>query len=182
MAIKPVLRMGNPKLLRIAEPVTNFDTQELHTLIEDMQETQKAKNGVGIAAPQIDVNLQVIAFGFDKNPRYPNQKPIPSSVLINPEIKIMTDETEELWEGCLCVPGLRGLVKRYTCVHYRGYDPKGNLIEGEAKGFHARILQHETDHLKAILFPARVPNLQMFGFEEELAGTIEAFYAQRNKS
>ena len=166
--IKPVLRMGDPVLFKRAEPVTQFDTPELHALLQDMDDTMRSKNGAGIAAPQIGVSLQVVIFGVGANPRYPDAEEVPYTVLINPTLEPVGAETEEGWEGCLSVPGMRGVVPRYTQLRYRGFDQFGNAVDRTVSGFHARVVQHETDHLLGILYPMRVRDLRNFGFNEEL--------------
>jgi peptide deformylase len=168
VAIKPVLRMGDPVLYQVAEKVTEFDTPELHALIQDMYDTMSAMNGAGIAAPQIGVSLQVVMFGVGKNPRYPDAEEVPFTVLINPELTPLDDAQEEGWEGCLSVPGMRGLVPRYQSLHYRGFDPQGNVIDRTASGFHARVVQHECDHLFGILYPMRIRDMTKFGFNDVL--------------
>jgi len=166
--IKHVLRMGDPILFKQAEPITQFDTPELHALLQDMDDTMRSKNGAGIAAPQIGVSLQVVIFGVGANPRYPDAEQVPYTVLINPSLEPIGAEMEEGWEGCLSVPGMRGVVPRYGQLRYRGYDQFGNAIERTASGFHARVVQHETDHLFGILYPMRIRDLRNFGFNEEL--------------
>ena len=151
-----------------SEPVTQFDTPALHALLQDMDDTMRSKNGVGIAAPQIGVSLQVVIFGVGANPRYPDAEPVPYTVLINPALEPIGAEMEEGWEGCLSVPGMRGVVPRYSQLRYRGFDPFGNAIDRTAAGFHARVVQHETDHLLGILYPMRIRDLRLFGFNEEL--------------
>ena len=166
--IKPVLRMGDPLLFARAEPVAQFDTPELHALLQDMDDTMRAKNGAGIAAPQIGVSLQVVIFGVGVNPRYPDAEQVPYTVLINPELEPVGTDMEEGWEGCLSVPGMRGVVPRYSQLRYRGFDQFGNAIDRTVSGFHARVVQHETDHLFGILYPMRIRDLRLFGFNEEL--------------
>ena len=166
--IHPILKMGDARLLRVAEPVTQFDTTELHTLIEDMFATMKAANGAGLAAPQIGVNLQLVIFGFKKNSRYPDAPNVPETVLINPVITPLSDAMDDAWEGCLSVPGLRGLVPRYTSLKYEGFDQFGNVISREVDGFHARVVQHECDHLNGILYPMRIKDFTQFGYTEVL--------------
>lgn len=166
--IRPVLRMGDPRLLERAAPVSEFDTPELHELIQDMEDTMRAKNGAGIAAPQIGVNRQVVIFGVGFNPRYPDAEQVPHTVLINPVLEPIGAELEEGWEGCLSVPGMRGVVPRYAKLRYQGYDRFGNPIDRTVTGFHARVVQHEADHLMGILYPMRIPDLRNFGFNEEL--------------
>lgn len=168
MAIKTVLRMGNPILLQQAEPVAQFNTPELHALIQDMQDTMAHMNGAGIAAPQIGVSLQVVIFGVGSNPRYPDAEQVPYTVLINPVLTPIQDEIEDGWEGCLSVPGMRGIVPRHTRLHYTGFDQLGNPIDRLVSGFHARVVQHECDHLNGILYPMRIKNLKDFGFTDVL--------------
>jgi peptide deformylase len=168
MAIKTVLRMGDPNLLQQAEPVAQFNTPELHALIQDMQDTMAHMNGAGIAAPQIGVSLQVVIFGVGSNPRYPDAEQVPYTVLINPVLTPIQDEIEDGWEGCLSVPGMRGIVPRHTRLHYTGFDPFGNPIDRLVSGFHARVVQHECDHLNGILYPMRIKNLKDFGFTDVL--------------
>ena len=166
--IRPVLRMGDPRLLERSRPVEQFDTLDLHALIADMDDTMRAKNGAGIAAPQIGVNLQVVIFGVGHNPRYPDAEQVPYTVLVNPVLEPVGDEMEEGWEGCLSVPSMRGVVPRYVRLRYRGYDQYGKPIDRTVDGFHARVVQHETDHLLGILYPMRITDLRNFGFNEEL--------------
>ncbi len=168
MAIKRVLKMGDPMLYRKADPVAQFDTPELQTLITDMFETMAALNGAGLAAPQIGISKRVVIFGFEANPRYPDAEPVPQTVLINPVIEVIGEETEEGWEGCLSVPGLRGLVRRYVNIRYRGQDQHGEPIDRTVSGFHARVVQHECDHLDGILYPMRLKDIRHMGFEEAL--------------
>jgi len=171
MAIRPVLRMGEPLLQRIAAPVTRFDA-ELHALLTDMDDTMRALNGAGIAAPQIGVSQRVVIFELADNPRYPHIAPVPYTVLVNPLVTPLTAEEDEGWEGCLSVPGMRGLVPRHRRVRYRGYDQHGVPIDRTVEGFHARVVQHEVDHLDGILFPQRVRDLREFGFEDVLAARM----------
>ncbi|MBU6504408.1 MAG: peptide deformylase [Betaproteobacteria bacterium] len=168
MAVKDVLRMGHPLLLQQAAPITRFDTPELHALLEDMRDTMAHLDGAGLAAPQIGVSLQVVIFGVDSNPRYPDAEAVPMTVLINPELTVLDDTQEEGWEGCLSVPGFRGVVPRYTRLRYRGYDELGRLIDRTAEGFHARVVQHECDHLIGVLYPMRVRDFSRFGFTDVL--------------
>jgi peptide deformylase len=168
MAVRPILKMGHPVLLRKAEPVTVFDTEELRDLVADMFDTMEAADGAGLAAPQIGVSSRVVIFGVDASVRYPDAERVPTTVLINPRIEVLADDMEEDWEGCLSVPGMRGLVPRARRVRYQGYDPGGRLIVREADGFHARVVQHECDHLDGILYPMRVRDLSQFGFEDVL--------------
>lgn len=167
--IRRILRMGEPSLLEPSTPVHTFDTAELHALITDMEDTMRAANGAGIAAPQIGVNLQVVIFGSDApNPRYPDAPVVPRTVLINPVITPLDEATEDGWEGCLSVPGMRGLVARHTRIRYAGRDAGGAAIEREVEGFHARVVQHECDHLWGILYPMRVRDMRRFGYTSVL--------------
>ncbi len=168
MTVRKVLRMGDPKLLERAQPVRELDTPELHALIADMQETMVAENGAGLAAPQIGVPLRVVVFGYEQNPRYPDAPPVPETVLVNPLVEPLDDQREDGWEGCLSVPGLRGLVPRYARIRYSGHDQYGQFLEREAEGFHARVVQHECDHLDGILYPQRIEDMSTLGFIEEL--------------
>ena len=168
MAVREVLRMGHPVLREKAKPVEAFGTPELRALFEDMKETMAAKNGAGLAAPQIGVSQRIVIFGVDHNPRYPDAEEVPFTVLVNPKLVMLTREVEEDWEGCLSVPGMRGVVPRYTRLRYSGFDIEGNPIEREAEGFHARVVQHECDHLDGILYPQRMTDMSRFGFNEEL--------------
>jgi peptide deformylase len=168
MAIKPVLRMGEPLLFAQAKPVTAFDTPELHALIQDMQDTMESMNGAGIAAPQIDVSLRVVIFGVGSNPRYPDAEQVPYTVLINPVLTPVGEEMEDGWEGCLSVPGMRGEVPRFTRLHYTGFDQFGQTIDRLVSGFHARVVQHECDHLDGILYPMRIQDLTNFGYTDVL--------------
>ena len=168
MAVREILKMGHPLLQGVARPVADFNTPALDALIQDMLDTMQAENGAGLAAPQIGVSLRVVIFGVEANPRYPEVEAVPLTVLINPEITLLSDETGEGWEGCLSVPGLRGLVPRYTHIRYSGRDPQGNPVEREASGFHARVVQHEVDHLDGILYPQRIRDLRNFGYESVL--------------
>lgn len=167
MAIRDILKMGNPDLLKVSEPV-DFEKDDLTTLIEDMKETMKANDGAGLAAPQIGVFKRLVIFGFDTNDRYPEAGSVPFTVLINPIITPLSDEQENGWEGCLSVPGLRGVVPRYTHIKYEGYDAEGNKIEREVEDFHARVVQHECDHLDGILYPMKIEDYRYFGFHEEI--------------
>lgn len=174
MAVRDVLRMGDPRLFQVAEPVHEFGTDELNVLIQDMFDTMAAYDGAGLAAPQIGVAKRVVIFGVEDNPRYPDAEQVPTTVLINPEISAGSIKKEAGWEGCLSVPGMRGRVDRYVHIRYRGRDPQGGEIEREAFGFHARVVQHEVDHLDGILYPMRISDMRYFGFEDvlfpELAG------------
>jgi peptide deformylase len=169
MAVREILKMGDPRLLRVAQPVTRFDSDEVHQLVTDMFDTMRAANGAGLAAPQIGVDLQLIVFGTDAaNPRYPQAPLVPRTVLLNPAITPLGDEEEEGWEGCLSVPGLRGVVPRFKRVRYTGFDQYGDAIEREVEGFHARVVQHECDHLLGKLYPMRMRDFSRFGFTEVL--------------
>ncbi|MBC3916030.1 peptide deformylase [Undibacterium sp. CY18W] len=168
MMIHPILKMGDARLLRVADQVTEFDTPELHQLIRDMFETMVAANGAGLAAPQIGINLQLVIFGFKTNPRYPDAPVVPETVLINPVLTPLSDATDDAWEGCLSVPGMRGLVPRWSALRYEGFDQFGKVISREVDGFHARVVQHECDHLNGILYPMRIRDLTQFGFTEVL--------------
>ena len=168
MTIREILMMGDSRLLRVAQPVTAFDTPELHALIGDLFDTMAAADGAGLAAPQVGVDLQVVIFGFERNPRYPDAPPVPKTVLINPTITPLGDAEEEGWEGCLSVPGLRGIVPRWARIRYAGFDPLGRPIEREAEGFHARVVQHECDHLIGRLYPTRMRDLTRLGFTSVL--------------
>ena len=180
MAVQPVLRMGDPELRRVSEPVSRFDHASITTLIEDLWETMEARGGVGIAAPQIGVPLRLVVFEVEHSERYPDAPPIPRTVLINPEIELLDDEMVDGWEGCLSVPGLRGVVPRYRRIRYRGFDADGRRIDREAEDFHARVVQHECDHLDGVLYPQRMRDLSTLGFEEELsfAGQLGGIPAQ----
>ena len=167
--IRPILKMGEASLLESSKKVLRFDTPELHVLLDDLRDTMQDANGAGIAAPQIGVNLQVVIFGSDEiNVRYPDAPVIPKTVLINPVITHLTEETEDGWEGCLSVPGMRGVVPRIKQIRYAGFDELGNAIEREAEGFHARVVQHECDHLWGVLYPMRIKDLAKFGFTSVL--------------
>lgn len=168
MAVRPILKMGDPLLLQMAAPVQNFGTPELQALIADMLDTMRAHNGAGIAAPQIGVSQQLVIFGGFKSPRYPDAEEIPFTVLINPTLTPLVDEQEDGWEGCLSVPGMRGVVPRYTQLRYQGFDQAGNEIDRTVSGFHARVVQHEVDHLLGILYPMRIRDMRQFGFIETL--------------
>ncbi len=169
MAIRPVLRMGDPRLLQVSEPVRELDSGELRALLADMLDTMTSLSGAGLAAPQIGEPLRVVIFGTGAhNPRYPDAEIVPYTVLINPELEPLGTELEQDWEGCLSVPGMRGLVPRYTQLRYRGVDERGRSIERSVSGFHARVAQHEVDHLDGILYPMRIMDLRQFGFTEEL--------------
>jgi peptide deformylase len=166
--IREILRMGDPRLLRVSEPVMRFNTPELRELLNDMFETMRAADGAGLAAPQIGVGLRVVVFGFESNARYPEADAVPETILINPVIEPLDDVIQDGWEGCLSVPGLRGLVPRFERVRYRGFDERGMPLEREVDGFHARVVQHECDHLDGILYPMRVRDFRTFGFTDVL--------------
>jgi len=166
MAVREVLRMGDRRLLERSSPVERFDTPELHALLQDMHDTMDALNGAGLAAPQIGEQLRVVIFGLARNPRYPNAEPVPYTVLINPVVTPLSEDLEEGWEGCLSVPGMRGVVPRYTQLRYQGYDQFGVPIDRNVNGFHARVVQHEYDHLDGILYPMRIRDMRNFGFHD----------------
>lgn len=168
MAIRTVLRMGDPRLLEKSAPVVAFDTPELHELLQDMRDTMAALSGAGLAAPQVGIGLQVVIFGVAANPRYPDAELVPDTVLINPVLTPLSDEMDQGWEGCLSIPGLRGLVPRHKRLHYQGFDQYGNQIDRTVSGFHARVVQHEYDHLQGVLYPMRITDMSQFGFVEEL--------------
>lgn len=168
MANKQVLRMGDTRLLRVAEKVAEFDTPALHELIADMRDTMIFMTGVGLAAPQIGVNLRVVIFEVAGNPRYPDAEAVPQTVLINPNITFLKKKMEEDWEGCLSVPGLRGIVPRYTHIRYQGYDEFGSIIDRTVSDFHARVVQHECDHLDGILYPMRMKDMRKLGYTDVL--------------
>lgn len=175
MTIRSVLKMGNPLLLQRSLEVDPIDNQQLAPLLTDMWDTMAAENGAGLAAPQIGVLQRVVIFGYATNPRYPGAPAVPETVLINPLIEVLDETLEAGWEGCLSVPGLRGVVERYSAIRYRGFDQFGNPIEREAEGFHARVVQHECDHLDGVLYPQRMTDLRQFGFLDALnsAGILE---------
>ncbi len=175
MTVREILRMGDPRLLRMAQPVVDFDSDALHLLITDMLDTMRAANGAGLAAPQIGVELQLVIFGsHDRNPRYPDRPIVPPTVLINPVITPVGEAEENDWEGCLSVPGLRGVVPRWAKIHYTGFDQYGDPIDRTVDGFHARVVQHECDHLWGKLYPMRVRDFSQFGFTEVLFPGIAA--------
>lgn len=175
MTVRTILKMGDPRLLRHARLVDRFDTPELHALVQDLLDTMAHANGAGLAAPQIGVDLQVVIFGSDRpNPRYPDAPVVPRTVLLNPVITPLSDEEEEGWEGCLSVPGLRGVVPRWRRIRYTGFDVQGTPIDRVADGFHARVVQHECDHLWGILYPMRVRDFSRFGFTEVLFPGLDA--------
>ncbi len=168
MGIREILKMGHPLLQQVAEPVSEFNTPALEALIFDMFETMAMLDGAGLAAPQIGVSLRLVIFAVEDNPRYPEVESVPQTVLINPQITVLDETLEQGWEGCLSLPGLRGLVPRYRTIRYTGYNQHGELIEREASGFHARVVLHEVDHLDGILYPQRIQDLRNFGFESAL--------------
>lgn len=174
MTVREILKMGDPRLLRVAEPVKEFNTPELDALIADMFDTMYAANGAGLAAPQIGVNLRLVIYGFKQNTRYPDAPPVPETVLINPKLRPLSAERDEGWEGCLSVPGLRGVVPRFSALHYEGFDQFGNVISRDAEGFHARVVQHEYDHLDGILYPMRIEDFTQFGFVDVLFPEMDA--------
>ena len=168
MTVRRVLKMGDPLLYRKAEPVREFNTPALDALIDDMFETMAALNGAGLAAPQIGVSQRVVIFSVESNPRYPDVEPVPTTVLINPVLTPIGNEMDDGWEGCLSVPGLRGLVSRYKQLRYTGFDQRGQPIDRTVSGFHARVVQHECDHLDGILYPMRLRDIRLLGFEDAL--------------
>ena len=168
MAVKTILRMGDPRLLTMAAPVRRLPSPEVDTLIEDLLDTMRANDGAGLAAAQIGVPLRVVVFGVASNPRYPMASAVPLTSLINPIITPIGDAFEDAWEGCLSIPGMRGLVLRHALIHYTGYDPMGHLIDRTVSGFHARVVQHECDHLDGVLYPRRIRDLRKFGFVDAL--------------
>lgn len=172
MSVKKILRMGDARLLEPSEPITDVPSKALDQLILDMLDTMKEHEGAGLAAPQIGVPKQLVVFGVESNSRYPDTEQVPLTILINPEIEPIGDEIIESWEGCLSIPGMRGLVPRYKKIRYRGIDPQGNPIEREAEDFHAIVVQHECDHLDGILYPMRMPDMGYFGFEQELSEPV----------
>lgn len=171
MSIKTVLRLGDPRLRLVAEPVTQFDTPELHSLIADLLDTMADYDGAGLAAPQIGINLRVVIFGVERNPRYPLAEPFPETILINPVITPLSDIKTSAWEGCLSVPGMRGAVSRHSHIHYRGFDQFGQVIDRTADQFHARVVQHECDHLDGVLYPDKLVDPLQFGFIDELTAS-----------
>ena len=168
MAVRQILRIGDPRLREVSKPVEDFGTRELDALIKDMFDTMAAADGAGLAAPQIGVPLRIMIFGIESNPRYPDAEAVPTTVLINPEFTVRDDSIVSGWEGCLSVPGMRGYVPRYRAVTYSGYDQEGKPVAREAEGFHAVVFQHEYDHLDGVLYPDRIVERDKFGFEEEL--------------
>lgn len=173
MAVREILKMGDERLLRIAQPVRQFDTPELHALITDLFDTMAAANGAGLAAPQIGVDLAVVIFGVTHTERYPDAPPVPQTVLINPVITPLSADEEEGWEGCLSVPGLRGVVPRWSRIRYTGFDQYGVPIDREAEGFHARVVQHECDHLVGKLYPMRIRDFSRFGYTSVLFPSLD---------
>jgi peptide deformylase len=171
MAVRPILRLGHPLLRQVAAPVRQFDTSSLRELVDDLLDTMRANEGAGLAAIQIGVLQRVVVFALEHNPRYPDAEPVPLTVLVNPEIEYLDDERESGWEGCLSVPGLRGLVPRYRRLRYRGHDELGRPIDRTVSGFHARVVQHECDHLDGILYPQRIEDMTSFGFQDELVAS-----------
>jgi peptide deformylase len=175
MSVRDILKMGDARLLRMAQPVTDFDSDALHLLVTDMLDTMRAANGAGLAAPQIGVDLQLVVFGgFDRNPRYPDRPVVPPTVLLNPTITPLSDAEESDWEGCLSVPGLRGMVPRWSQIRYTGFDPYGDPIDRTVEGFHARVVQHECDHLWGTLYPMRIRDFSQFGYTEVLFPELAA--------
>jgi len=174
MAVHEILKMGDPRLLRVAQPVHTFDTPELHALVADMFDTMEAARGAGLAAPQIGVDLQLVIFGFARSERYPEAPPVPRTVLLNPQITPLDEDLVDGWEGCLSVPGLRGVVPRHARIRYTGFDPRGRPIERVADGFHARVVQHECDHLIGRLYPTRMADLTQLGYTSVLFPELDA--------
>ena len=175
MTVQTLLKMGDPRLLRVAQPVQQFNTPQLQALLQDMRDTMLHANGAGLAAPQIGVDLQVVIFGSDEpNPRYPDAPVVPRTVLINPTLTPLDEVQEEGWEGCLSVPGLRGVVPRFKRLRYQGFDEMGSAIDRTVEGFHARVVQHECDHLMGVLYPMRVKDFSQFGFTEVLFPGLDA--------
>lgn len=175
MTIREILRMGDPRLLRLAQPVTEFDTDALHLLVSDMLDSMRAVNGAGLAAPQIGVDLQLVIFGSnERNPRYPDRPLVPPTVLVNPVVTPLGDVQVDDWEGCLSVPGLRGMVPRWEAIRYTGFDQYGDPIDRSVSGFHARVVQHECDHLVGMLYPMRVRDFSKFGFTDILFPELSA--------
>ncbi len=168
MAVKKILRIGDETLLKMAQPVAKLATPELYALVQDLFDTMQAADGAGLAAPQIGVSLRVVIIGSNDNPRYPQREPVPTTVLVNPKIIPLNEVIAEDWEGCLSVPKMRGWVPRYQHIRYRAHTPSGELIDREVQGFHARVVQHECDHLDGILYPQRIRDMSRFGYEEEL--------------
>lgn len=179
MTIRPIVRMGDVNLGTPSAPLTEFGTPFLRELLQDMEDTMKELKGVGIAAPQIGVNLQVVIFGFKHSERYPNEEPVPFTVLINPTIEVLAEDIVEEWEGCLSVPGMRGLVPRYKKLKYSGFDAEGNFFSRKVKDFHARVVQHEIDHINGNLYVQRITDLKQFGFEDVLQEKMLAWYENK---
>ena len=173
MTVREILKMGDPRLLRVAPPVREFGTPALRALVDDMFETMRAVHGAGLAAPQIGVDLQLVIFGFDHSDRYPDAPAVPHTILLNPQITPLSADMEDGWEGCLSVPGMRGVVPRHARIRYTGFDPSGAAIDREAEGFHARVVQHEVDHLLGRLYPSRITDFTKFGFTEALFPGLE---------
>jgi peptide deformylase len=173
MTVRSVLRMGNRRLLEVARLIVDFDPRRLDPILDDLFDTMRACGGVGLAAPQIGVNLRIVIFGFEFSSRYPDAEPVPETILINPTITPMSDVMEAGWEGCLSVPGLRGEVPRHRDIRYQGFDRRGAVIDRTVSGFHARVVQHECDHLDGVLFPMRVTDFRRFGFTDVLEGAAE---------
>lgn len=180
--IQEVVKMGNQKLASPSLPITDFNDPLLKRIVEDMYDTMQEENGVGIAAPQIGHNIRMIMFGFEDNKRYPDEDSVPFTVLLNPLIEVLSDVMVDGWEGCLSVPGLRGLVPRYQSVRYRGFSLEGQPITCIAEGFHARVVQHEYDHLEGILYPKRIKNLTYFGFEDEIKNMMQSHNVSKRSS
>jgi peptide deformylase len=168
MAIREILQMGDPLLYQRSEEITDFDTPELHGLIKDMFETMADSDGAGLAAPQIGVLQRLLIFSVESNPRYPDAETVPRTILINPEIEVLDDEREFGWEGCLSIPGMRGVVSRPSYIRYSGYNEQGEKFSREVRGFHARVVQHECDHLDGVLYPMRIQDIRQFGYETAL--------------
>ena len=181
MAVREVLKIGNPLLLHVSEPIIRFNMPELETLIADMFDTMASLNGAGLAAPQIGVLKRLVIFGVEENPRYPDVEPVPTTILINPVITPMSKETDDDWEGCLSVPLMRGMVPRYSHIRYSGVDQHGHAIECEVRGFHARVVQHECDHLDGVLYPQRIKDMRMFGLESEIFKERESEVQEQGK-
>lgn len=173
MAVRTILRMGDPRLLEQAAPVSDFSSPALRTLIADLQDTMRAAGGAGLAAPQIGVGLQVVIFGFQCSPRYPDAEPVPETILINPRITVLGEDIEDSWEGCLSVPGMRGVVPRFKHIRYSGFDGSGLAFKRTVSGFHARVVQHECDHLDGVLYPMRMRDFTRFGFTDVLFPGLE---------
>ena len=173
MSIRPVLKIGDPILNHVSAPIATFDTPELHALIKDMRDTMHSLNGAGLAAPQIGVSARIVIFEMQSNPRYPDEEPIEQTILINPVIEVLSDSKQGMWEGCLSVPGMRGYVERPSEIRYQGFDQFENKIDRTVSGFHAIVVQHECDHLDGVLYPMKIDDLRLFGFEEELVNRYD---------